>query len=820
MAERECDAVPFADLAILNSSQDHADGGRGTVPPVEGTVLRSLRVPAIVAGVSLVTAAVAMGVINSRASQSLARTRDGQLTAVARQESTSLTQALEQVRTIDLMMAHQPAFANFITDPRPHALKLHAGGNIQQIDDSLRFLSQLLPGQLDSAGFADIHGVEVARYSQGVTALSDSLGSVKHKPYFTAPLLEGRGAVYRTDPFQSDVSQSWVLGYSTLVSGNGVGAGVVYFTITLDSLRTKMLGAVQHGETLRVFDAQTGQVLMDSRVDEATLLAVSALGSKPAMADDLAFVGVGDAASRTGVMSAHGTRLAFSPVANGQQDVRSGWIVVASQPEVGVSGWLGSMGLLALALLVAGVGLVALGFKASLRLNRNIRLTAEQHLHQSLHDPLTGLPNRALFADRGQRAIASAKRSGGSAAVLLIDLDHFKEVNDTLGHPAGDQLLIILSGRLRAAVREIDTVARLGGDEFGIVLPDVASSAAAVAAAERILDSWSDPVQLDGVNLQIEGSIGVALYPDHGETHDHLLQRADVAMYGAKQAHTSVVVYDPASNKNTPRRLAMLGELRHAIEHDQLVVHYQPKAELTTGRICGAEALVRWQHPTLGLLPPADFIPLAEASALIHPLTRLVIRAALTQQASWTQAGHIFPVAVNVSTRCLLAPNFVQDVQQLLSETGAQPGCLELEITESVILADPARALSALTELHALGLTISIDDFGTGYSSLAYLKVLPVDELKIDRSFVRDMRGHPDDAVIVQAIVDLGRNLGLRVVAEGIEDRTTWEYLQGIGCDVGQGFHLSRPVEPLTLTQWLDQQASAASTQSLSRSGI
>jgi diguanylate cyclase (GGDEF)-like protein len=769
--------------------------------------VRSLRVPIIVAGVSLVTAALAMGVINSRASQSLAQARDGQLTALARQESTSLTQTLERLRTIDLMMAHQPSFAAFITDPRPRPVKLHAGGNIAQIGDSLRFLGELLPGQLDSAGFADIHGIEVARFSLGHIPVSESMGSVKKELYFTAPLLMGPDVVYRTDPFLSAVSNVWVLGYSTLVSSNGAGAGVVYFTISMNSLRTTMLSHGLSGETIRVLDAKTGQVLIDSRVAEDSLLSSLAATGKPLAPDDGAFLGATSLTGGTGLTSSGSTRMAFSPVASAQQDVTSGWVVVASEPGVGVSGWLWSLGWLGLALLSAGLGLIVAGFVGSMRLHRNIRLTAEQHLHQSLHDPLTGLPNRALFADRGQQAIAGAKRSGGSAAVLLIDLDHFKEVNDTLGHPAGDQLLIILSSRLQDAVREVDTVARLGGDEFGIVLPDVSSGAAAVAAAERILDSWSEPIQLDGVRLQIEGSIGVALYPDHGATHDQLLQRADVAMYTAKQAHTSVVIYDPASNKNTPRRLAMLGELRHAIEHGQLVVHYQPKADLTTGRICGAEALVRWEHPTLGLLPPLDFIPLAEATALIHPLTRVVIRAALAQQARWAQAGHVFPVAVNVSTRCLLAPHFVADVQALLLETGAQPSCLELEITESVIMADPARALSTLSELHGLGLTISIDDFGTGYSSLAYLKVLPVDELKIDRSFVRDVRDHPDDAVIVQAIVDLGRNLGLRVVAEGIEDQTTWEYLQGIGCDVGQGFHLSRPVEPATLTTWLDQQA-------------
>ncbi len=399
--------------------------------------MRNLRVPAIVAGVSLISAGVAMGVISTRTSQSLAATQDSQLNVAARQVSTSLTQTLERVRTIDLMTAHQPSFADFISDPRPRSVKLGSGGNIENIDDALRFLDTLLPGQLDSAGFADIHGLEVARYNLGRISLSEALGSVKKEPYFNAALLMGPNAVYRTDPFLSDVSNTWVLGHSTLVSSNGVGIGVVYFTITMDSLRTAMLGAAQHSETLRVLDGRTGQVVMDSRVGEDPLLNSEAVvGRKAIEPDDNAFLGQSGLEKRAGLSTAASQRMAFSPVSNAQQDVGSGWVVVASAPAVAASGLLGWA---ALGLLGAGLCLVALGVVAWIGTVRRRRL-----------ESLVALGERDRLAERLGVVSGALSRVGAGDLGVVLPVDEFSDEGDALGSLVGgfDQTI----GRLRVLV--------------------------------------------------------------------------------------------------------------------------------------------------------------------------------------------------------------------------------------------------------------------------------------------------------------------------------------------------------------------------------
>ncbi len=328
--------------------------------------------------------------------------------------------------------------------------------------------------------------------------------------------------------------------------------------------------------------------------------------------------------------------------------------------------------------------------------------------------------------------------------------------------------------RLRAALRQVDTVARLGGDEFAVLLPRIAAAEGATAVAEKLRATFDEPFLLEGLTLDVEASIGVALYPDHGSDPDELLQRADIAMYVAKETHAGFVLFDPRLDQHSPRRLALLGELRRAIDHQQLVVHYQPKVDAQSGRVLGVEALVRWQHPEHGLVPPDEFIPLAERTGLIGPLTHYVLDAALRQCRAWQHAGHELSVAVNVSARRLLDLEFPDEVATLLARWEVPARLLVVEITESTIMADPTRALEILSRLHDMGVQLAIDDFGTGYSSMAYLKNLPVHELKIDRSFVTHMTSNTSDAVIVRSTVDLGRNLGLRVVAEGVEDQTTW----------------------------------------------
>jgi diguanylate cyclase (GGDEF)-like protein len=458
-----------------------------------------------------------------------------------------------------------------------------------------------------------------------------------------------------------------------------------------------------------------------------------------------------------------------------------------------------------LILLAAAISLGALAW----RFQRAKSQAAERFAYQALHDPLTALPNRILLRDRTDQAIRQADRELVPAALLLLDLDRFKEVNDTLGHHYGDQLLIQVGQRLQTALRAVDTVARLGGDEFAVLLPKIATAEGAVAVASKLQAALEEPFLLEGLTVDVEASIGVALYPDHGNDAEELLQHADIAMYAAKETHAGFVLFDPTLDQHSPRKLALLGELRRAIEHHQLVLHYQPKIHAHTRQVLGVEALVRWQHPTHGLVPPAEFIPLAERTGLITPLTHYVLDAALRQCRRWQQAGHELSVAVNVSARRLLDLAFPDEVAGLLAHWEVPARLLVVEITESTIMADPQHALEVLSRLHNMGVQLSIDDFGTGYSSMAYLKNLPVHELKVDRSFVAQMTSNASDAVIVRSTVDLGRNLGLRVVAEGVEDQTTWQELDALGCDAIQGYYISRPVPADDLISWLQRQQAA-----------
>jgi diguanylate cyclase (GGDEF)-like protein len=420
--------------------------------------------------------------------------------------------------------------------------------------------------------------------------------------------------------------------------------------------------------------------------------------------------------------------------------------------------------------------------------------------HQAAHDPLTDLPNRSYFRERVTQAVADHPER--SLAVLIIDLDHFKEVNDTLGHQIGDQLLQDIARRLRSAVRSDDMVARLGGDEFA-VLARVHGPDTPRALASSIHAALSEPFELDDLSFEIGASIGASLYPDHGDDIGNLIRKADVAMYAAKEQRGGYEPYEPERDRHDARRLTLLSELRHAIESGHLVLHYQPKADLATGRVLGAEALVRWQHPEHGLLPPDDFIPLAEPTGLIAPLTLTVLSQALRQCHEWEDAGLDLRVAVNISVRNLYDDRFVHDVDRLLRRFGVAPGNLTLEITESTMMADPTRPVAALSQLSMRGLHIAIDDFGTGYSSLAYLKRLPVTEIKIDKSFVMGMIDDPDDATIVRSTIDLARNLGLQVVAEGVEHEDVWRRLAALGCHRAQGYYLSPALSGNEFLLWL-----------------
>jgi diguanylate cyclase (GGDEF)-like protein len=397
----------------------------------------------------------------------------------------------------------------------------------------------------------------------------------------------------------------------------------------------------------------------------------------------------------------------------------------------------------------------------------------------------------------------TAGQRQGRVALLLTDLNRFKDINDTLGHHHGDLLLAQVAERLVRVLRDTDTVARLGGDEFAVLLPLVADAADALSVAAKLHTALEQPFYLDELSVEVDTGIGLAMYPDHATDPDELLRMADIAMYAAKTAHLEYQVFEPRLDKHSPRKLALLGQVRTGIAEGQMVLHYQPKVDARTGRPTGTEALVRWQHPDYGLLGPGEFIPLAEATGLIHPLTFHVLELALRQQRIWLDAGHTLRVAVNLSPHCLRDPAAPAHVERLLQDTGVPARLLVLEITESAVMADSGRALETLNQLHEMGVRLSIDDFGMEYSSLGRLKDLPVHELKIDRSFVSAVRVSRKELAIARSIIELGHSLGLEVVAEGVEDQETWTELELLGCDILQGFYIAKPLPADEMPGWL-----------------
>jgi diguanylate cyclase (GGDEF)-like protein len=423
--------------------------------------------------------------------------------------------------------------------------------------------------------------------------------------------------------------------------------------------------------------------------------------------------------------------------------------------------------------------------------------------YQALHDSLTGMPNRMLFQQRLVEAIAEARRSGEKLAVMLIDLDHFKEINDTLGHHFGDLLLQEIGPRLSSVLRDNDLMARLGGDEFGIVLPELPSDEVATRIADRLIEELETPVSVEGLALDVSGSIGIALFPTQANDAEALLRRADVAMYAAKENGGGYERYDDDMDRHNPARLTLIGQVRPALESGEFVLYYQPKVRLSDGRAAGAEALIRWEHPSLGLLAPDEFIPLVEKTVLLRPLTQHVIETVLKQWREWADVGIRIPIAINVSARSLLDQELPDQVEAQLRRWEVPPAFLRMELTESFMMGDSGRTSQVLDALADVGVGLSIDDFGTGYSSLSYLKRLPIEEIKIDRSFVVQMHVDANDFMIVRATVDLGRNLGLRVVAEGVEDLATFDRLAEFGCDEAQGYYISRPLSAVEFTRWL-----------------
>ena len=426
-------------------------------------------------------------------------------------------------------------------------------------------------------------------------------------------------------------------------------------------------------------------------------------------------------------------------------------------------------------------------------------------------DALTDLPNRTSLLKGVVTAIQQAQIGGTTLAILLMDLNNFREINDTLGHHNGDKVLIEVANRLRTALWDSDIVARLGGDEFAVLLPHLADQIHINLVVTKILDALTPELLIEGVPLDIQTAMGIALYPEHGLDADTLMQHADVALYSAKAKHLTHVIYNSDTDHYNPQQLALMGELRLALERDELVLHYQPVVNLATGHMIGVEALVRWQHPGRGLLFPDTFIPAAEKTGLIGPLTTWVLSTALRQQQQWQKNGITLNMSVNLSVRNLQQTDLVQEVEDTLLSFGVAPECLTLEITESAIMDDPDRAKAVLTELHDLGIRFAIDDFGIGHSSLAYLKHLPVSKMKVDKSFIMDFKD-PANAAIVKTTIELAHNLGLTVTAEGVEDADALQALKLLNCNHAQGYYLSRPQPIDKLELWMRESPWGLST--------
>jgi diguanylate cyclase (GGDEF)-like protein len=423
--------------------------------------------------------------------------------------------------------------------------------------------------------------------------------------------------------------------------------------------------------------------------------------------------------------------------------------------------------------------------------------------HEALHDLLTGLPNRTLLLERTNEAVQAARDTRSHVGLFLLDLDRFKEINDTLGHHVGDELLQLVGRRLTAVLHPGDVIARLGGDEFAMLVTNLEDPREALDLAERVRMALVEPFRHDGLSHEIEGSIGIALHPAHGADFETLLQRADVAMYVAKERGTGVEVYSTEIDRHSTVRLGMLAELRTALENNDLELHYQPKADLRTGDVVGVEALLRWRHAERGLIVPDDFLPLAEQTGLMRQITKFVLDEALQQLSVWWRMGIRVHCAVNVSARDLYDRGFADLVKRSIERCDVPPRALMVEVTESVVMSDPSRAASTLLSLAGLGVGVSLDDFGTGYSSLVHLKRLPVSEVKIDQSFVMRMDVNEDDAAIVRSIIDLAGALGLRTVAEGVETRDAWDRLAAYGCDAAQGWYLAKAMPAQIATEWL-----------------
>jgi diguanylate cyclase (GGDEF)-like protein len=742
-----------------------------------------LRLGALVAGVVLVGASVGLSILGARDDRA---TLDSGLMREDRKHTEAINEYFGRARDLMLLQAQNPSFADFYASAGTRIDKVAAGNaHLDQAVHSLAYLEDLYGGRIGEICFIDHSGAENARLVRGKRATFSSLSlNESANPFFWPTFAVGVGQVYQAAAYISPDTHDLVISNSTLVPGLPSGQqAVIHFEVSMASFADI---TADSGIRFMIVDAPTGTTIADSRR--------SAGASAGSVDDSHAFAALAKSGRDNGVTTIGDVRVAFDHLRSTKTNAND-WYIIAAAPALN-SGFGGYFGARTLILVGAAIALFIFALASFRGYQRRLE-------HAAVTDALTSLPNRNMLCDEVEQALTAKRRNGGEVAVLVVDLDRFKEVNDTLGHHYGDQLLTAIGPRIRSVLRDGDTIARLGGDEFGLLLRSVHGPAEAVDVANRILARLSDPFQVGDLALQVEASIGIAISPQHGNDYTELLQHADTAMYVAKQSGLGASLYDTALDSHDPRRLLLLGELRRALDNGELVMHYQPKAFLSTDELRGVEALLRWNHPLRGLMMPDDFIPYAEHTALIQPLTDWVIERAVIDIRGWLDAGREIAVSINVSTRSLHDHRLCDSIAEQLQRHNVPSRLLIVEITETAIMTEPAKAREVLVALDEMGVEVSIDDFGTGQSSLAYLTTLPIHELKIDRSFVTHMRSRADDAVIVRSVIDLGHNLGLRVVAEGVEDHDTREQLYEAGCLIAQGYLWSRPLAVDALDAWL-----------------
>jgi diguanylate cyclase (GGDEF)-like protein len=763
--------------------------------------MRGIRLGGVLLG-SVLCVSAAVGVVGG--SRDAASQLEQSLTARTLETASAIEEYFARARAIDLLIANTPSFKERFEPPgtarlasekrdilegRAARLHRHTSEKDRHIQDVLAYLEKIYPGRIGEACVINRQGIEVARVVRGKAAAYDDLSHEEAENDFFRPAFAlPPGRVFQSKPYVSPDTGEWVISNSTqITTGAAKSPAIAHFEITMDSFRTQAERA-QSDIAVMIVDRDTGRILSETgrpQEDGARL-------GRPATALTRNAAATGTSA---GLMTLDGTRAAYQevPTIRGNQN---DWLVVASAADTGAP-WSNGPGKGAIAAAIAALVLLVssiLGIRAN---QRELRRRATT-------DALTGLANRAVLHSRLGAAL-DHQQTDRTSALLLLDLDGFKEVNDTLGHHHGDVLLAEVAQRIRGQMRGADLAARLGGDEFAILVADMPEGVSGIeSVVSRVLGVIRRPFRLDGVGVHVDASVGVAVVHEHGDTPELLIQRADVAMYQAKNSGAGFVVYDPSTDPHSARRLGLTAGLLEAIERRQITLHYQPKVDVRTGSVVGVEALIRWTHPTMGPLPPDEFIPVAEKTGLIRLLTEAVVDESLAQCRVWLDQGRDVPIAVNCSAVDLVDERLVDQIARALDAHRVPASMLLLEITESSILVDPDRASQVLDRLHAMGVGLAIDDYGTGYTSLTYLKQLPVSELKIDREFVSGVTLGGADAMIVRSTIELGHSLGMRVVAEGVEDEYVLDYLRAVGCDIAQGYHVTRPLPAPALTDWFD----------------